>query len=78
VANDATGNAIAVWRECGGIWANRFTPGSGWGLPELIETNDNGRAERPQVAMDASGDAVAVWYKWDDGYRASIWAIRFE
>jgi len=65
VAMDAGGNAIAVWMEDDGtryhIWANRYMPGAGWGMAALIETNNAGDAD-PQVAMDASGNAIAVWY----------------
>ncbi|MCH8884895.1 MAG: hypothetical protein IIA41_15560 [SAR324 cluster bacterium] len=41
-AVDASGNAIAVWRQGDGavsadIWANRFVFGQGWGNAEWIE-----------------------------------------
>ena len=55
VAVDASGNAIAVWRQDDGIafnynvWANRFVPGSGWGMAELIETIADDLNEPPQV-----------------------------
>ena len=80
VAVDADGNAIAVWHQSDGIrdniWANRYVPGTGWGTAELIETDNAGSASPPQVAVDSSGNAIAVWDQWD-GTRYNIWANRF-
>ena len=81
VAMDADGNAIVVWQHYDGmrnnIWANRYEVGSGWQGPELIETNDAGSADNPQVAMDANGNAMVVWQHYD-GTRYNIWANRYE
>ncbi|MBT8454210.1 MAG: Ig-like domain-containing protein [Deltaproteobacteria bacterium] len=80
VALDPTGNAVAVWEQSDGsrdnIWANRFTPSAGWGVADRIETASAGGASRPQVAVDPTGNAVAVWEQWD-GARRNIWANRF-
>jgi hypothetical protein len=80
VAVDASGNAVAVWQQWDGsrtnIWANRYAVGSGWGTPELIETDNAGDAAFPQVAVDASGNAVAVWHQ-SDGTHSNIWANRY-
>jgi len=80
VAIDPNGNAIAVWRQWDGtrlsIWANRFTPESGWGTAGLIETDNAGDAVHPQVAIDPNGNAIVVWYQWD-GTRDNIWSNRF-
>ncbi len=77
VAMDAQGNGLAVWTQSDGtrynIWANRYVAGSGWGTPTLIETDNAGDARTPQVAMDPSGNAVAVWEQ-SDGVRYNIWA----
>ena len=79
VAVDAAGNALVVWYQSDGIryniWANRYTAGSGWGTAALIET-DTGEALFPQVAVDAAGNALAVWYQ-SDGTRYNIWANRY-
>jgi hypothetical protein len=81
VAVDAAGNAIAVWhqydRTRNNIWANWFGVGTGWGTALLIETDDAGDASFPQVAVDAAGNAIAVWYQYD-GTLSNIWANRFE
>ncbi len=65
VSMDSAGNATAVWRQSDGTryntCANRYTVGSGWGTATLIELNDSGDASSPQVAVDGSGNAMAVW-----------------
>jgi len=81
VAMDPSGNAIAVWQQSDGtrynIWANRHTPGGGWETAERIDANNNASgAERPQVALDSSGNAIAVWQQ-SDGTRDNIWANRY-
>ena len=84
IAMDDTGAAIAVWRQNDGtrnnIWANRFD-GVSWGTAEMIETDDTGDATLPQIAMDGTGAAIAVWTQNDDNsvnLRANIWANRFD
>jgi hypothetical protein len=81
VAVDGGGNAIAVWRQSDGtlynVWANRYDAASGWGEAELIETDDAGNAQYPQVAVDGGGNAIAVWQQ-SDGTRTNIWANRYE
>jgi len=80
IALDASGNALAVWAQSDGtrnnIWANRYTNGSGWGTAALIETDNAGAAGSPQIAIDASGNALAVWYQ-SDGTRYNIWSNRY-
>jgi hypothetical protein len=80
VAFDGSGNAVAVWQQADGtrfnIVANRYVAGSGWGSATLIETDDAGSAENPQVAVDRSGNALAVWQQ-SDGTRYNIWANHY-
>ena len=81
IAFDAGGNALAVWQQFDGtrfnIWVNRFTAAtSSWGIAALIETDNLGDAASPQIAFDASGNALAVWER-TDGTRISIWANSF-
>jgi hypothetical protein len=80
IAMDRSGNAVAVWNQSDGtrvnIWANRFVPGTGWDAPALIETENTGNANQPEIAVDDSGHAVAVWYLYD-GTRSHIWANQF-
>ena len=78
---DATGNAIAVWIQWDGIrfniWARHYTAGSGWGTAKLIETDNAGDALYPQIAVNATGDALAVWHQ-SDGIRDSVWAAWYK
>jgi hypothetical protein len=79
IAFDSSNNAIAVWYQYDGtrdnIYANRFN-GTSWGTAELIEADNAGNADSPQIAFDSSGNAIAVWEQ-SDGTRANIWANRF-
>lgn len=81
IAMDAYGNAIAVWRQFDGsqysIWANRYIvgqgAGQGWGSATLVETNNTGHADSPQITMDANGNAIVMWIQ-HDGTRSNVWA----
>jgi hypothetical protein len=81
IAIDANGNAIAVWSQNTGtvysIFANRYVSGTGWEGPQLLEMDDDYDAYDPQIAIDANGNAIAVWQQFD-GTRYNIWANRFE
>lgn len=48
----------------------------GWGVAELIETDDSDDALYPSLAVDDEGNAVAVWEQ-SDGARKNIWANRY-
>lgn len=86
VAWDAQGNAIAVWRHFAEkpdiIFANRFSGGN-WAVePESLEapTNVGRTMGAPRLAMNARGEAVAVWMRVIDGtvsLRTDIRANRF-
>jgi hypothetical protein len=80
IAMDAAGNALAVWVQPEGarydVWSSRYTAGTGWGAPALIETDNVGTVGSPQVAFDASGNALAVWMQ-SDGTRFNIWSSRY-
>lgn len=79
-AIDTQGNTQAVWEQFDGerynIWANRKAPGQGWGVAQLIETENAGSAYNPRVALDSQGNAVAVWQQ-SDGQRSRIAANRY-
>ncbi|MEW5747388.1 MAG: hypothetical protein AB1793_01180 [Candidatus Thermoplasmatota archaeon] len=80
VGSDGSGNAISVWEEWDGaemdIWSNRYAVGEGWGVPEMTHPDDWCTAISPQVAVDSTGNAVAVWQMYD-GTRHNIWASRY-
>lgn len=76
VAFDADGFATAVWIQdlaMGGptVFANRYTPGVGWGTPAPIGTG-TAQESGPQVAADAAGNAHALWHE-HDGARLRAW-----
>jgi hypothetical protein len=80
VVGDGSGNVIAVWRQADGsgrygIWSNRYASGA-WGKAGLIEQDNAGDADAPQIAINATGSAVAVWRQFD-GARYNIWTNRF-
>jgi hypothetical protein len=81
IASDTGGNALAVWQQGDGtrtnIWSNRYTADRGWGTAEMIETDNAGDETLPQIAVDAHGNALAVWQQ-SNGARTDIWSNRFE
>ncbi|WP_286220884.1 Ig-like domain-containing protein [Marinobacter apostichopi] len=80
IAVDADGRALAVWEQFEDsrhkIWANRFD-GTSWGVAEIIEAGSGGAASAPQIALNAGGQAVAVWTQVGNT-RISVWANRFD
>ncbi len=74
-------DGIIVWSQSDGtrrnIWARPLQPGSTPDGEEMIETEDLGDADAPQVAMDGDGNAIVVWSQ-SDGSLTNIWANRFE
>lgn len=79
IAMDVNGNAIAVWTQDDGtrhnIWANRYVVGVGWETAGPIESND-GDNSSPQIAMDANGNAIAMWTQ-QDGTQQDAWTNRY-
>lgn len=70
IAMGAQGDAVAVWLESDAgasrysIHANRYLPGIGWQGAQVLESVDQ-QAYDPVVAVDAGGNAVAVWLQTD-------------
>ncbi len=66
-----SGAAIAVWGQRDGsdmyIWANHYDPDTGWGTAEIIQNSTTWSGAYPEVAMNDSGDAMAVWLQYDNG-----------
>ena len=77
---NASGVGHAIWMEGDGtrfnIMASRYTPGSGWTAPALIDT-ESGDAFNPSIAINASGTVQAIWRQYD-GSRYNVWGNRFE
>jgi len=64
VGTDATGNAIAVWSQDGGIWTSRYTSGTGWSSPAFL-----GSGSAPKLSVNPAGNTLSVW--WDADVIAS-------
>jgi len=47
-----------------------------WATAALIERNNTGHAFQPEIAVDAAGNALAVWAQ-NDGTRYDIWSNRY-
>jgi hypothetical protein len=80
LALEPSGIAVAAWSHAAthvDIWANRYAPESGWGTALRIENDDAGDAASPSVAVDAHGDAQAVWQQ-SDGTRVNVVSSRFD
>lgn len=81
VAMDGNGNALVVWHQFDGTvtntYATRYIVGSGWAVPGEISTASAGVAMYPQLSMDSSGNAIAVWQQYDASAHYSIWASRY-
>jgi hypothetical protein len=72
VAVDPNGVVTAVWSQGGNIWANRYTPGVGWGSAEPI--GDIGSF--PQVVVDPDAYVTAVWAGQFNRYTPGLgWAV---
>ncbi|MEM9192985.1 MAG: hypothetical protein AAGF12_27670 [Myxococcota bacterium] len=62
---DDDGNAVVVWRQVEPgrgvrVYASRFGTGVGW-VPEFPLEPRMGTSDRPKIAVNANGDAVATW-----------------
>lgn len=69
---DGSGNALAVWQQWNStdnryrIYANRFD-GTSWGTPTTLDSaTQDGNAFSPEIAVNASGRSIAVWYQDSD------------
>ncbi|MGB5965878.1 MAG: hypothetical protein WBF77_06465 [Sulfurimonadaceae bacterium] len=80
IAIDSQGNAIVVWRQredvdLNNAYAIRYTFGSGWDTPALIETDNTASLEySPQIVFDGNNNAIVLWqslqYLWVNHYIA--------
>jgi hypothetical protein len=76
LARDRGGGAIAVWRQSDGarlrVVANRFAAATGWRGDGVIQPDLTSDAGLPEVAVNAAGEAIAIWPQGD-----AIWSVRF-
>ena len=76
IAVDAAGNAYAVWADCSAVDIHfAYRPSEASWEPKVRVNDDSGQAMqyRPAIAVDAAGNAYAVW--WDNrDKRQDIWS----
>jgi hypothetical protein len=79
VAFDSNGNAIAVWTQFDGIFGRihaAFRPTGGSFGGDQIISPAGADANAPQIAIDSTGNAVAVWYRFDGTFDRIQAAVR--
>ena len=81
IAVNATGNAVVAWyaTTAFSVLAAHYTPGQGWSNEETVYHAAQGVFEIPafpQVVIDASGSAIAVWQNFANS-RIDIRASRY-
>jgi hypothetical protein len=80
---DASGNAMVAWTQmtpAWSIWASRFVRGTGWGAPQLLETNNvvGGVDIDPMLAMSDNGQALVAWKAGlHNATINGLWTVRF-
>ena len=70
LAMAADGSAMAVWVSFPSalssfVWANHYTPLTGWGTPQQVETQTPKYRSSARVVVDDFGNAIAVWEQSD-------------
>jgi PKD repeat protein len=70
VAIDAAGNATAIWTELSATdsvvnTATHLAGSATWSPPETLSTTGSTADPVPQIAVNATGAAVAVWVRFD-------------
>jgi PKD domain-containing protein len=81
LAMNAAGDAVAVWAGFDGVddyvtWAAVRPAGGDWSAPEELSVVDENDGFYPQVAIDAAGNAIAVWQRFDLSYNVISAAVR--
>lgn len=80
IGMDSSGNAIAVWYQYSDtgadIKSNRYIVGSGWGTEEVVDSQSQGHAYSPQIAVNSKGDALVAWEHNTTNF--DVWAVSFD
>ncbi len=84
-AFDSSGAALAVWTSSDGtnslIASGRYTAASGWVFTPTLGGGSSRQASTPRIAIDGSGNAVAVWVQnavtAGSSGPNSVWAARY-
>ena len=83
LAESAHGDIVAVWEQFDGahysIWGNSRRAHQDWGRAHLVQTSDSAHSYNPRVAINAQGQAAAVWVQMNSALAAyGIWSSRLE
>jgi hypothetical protein len=75
---DPRGDVFAVWGQSDGInekiWSNWYTLDGGWqSSPIALNPNHTGLAMEPAVAVDADGNALAIWRECNTPASCTTW-----
>ena len=73
VAIDPDGNFMTVWGLDSKIWAERYTPSTGWQQAQRL---DSGVSETPKVILDSKGNGLAVFAQ-SDGIQSKLYSRAF-
>ena len=81
IAMNGSGNAMVVWEQYDGTFLNiagisYAAATSSWGTERQLRLDVGSTSGKPQVAIDAAGNALAVWIQIDAGTQ-TIWASRY-
>ena len=79
VAFDPSGNAIAVWTQWDGANSRTYAAvrPAGGSFAAGVAISPSGRsASGPQISIDSTGKAVAVWYRFDGAFDRIQVAVR--
>jgi len=78
LALDSVGTGLAMWDADGplgySVLARPVSAGT-WGTTVIVDTSTDGSAFSPQVGIDASGNAVAIWYQ--SGLSSDLYSSRY-
>ena len=77
IAFDAEGNAMVVWYQNAGIYANRYLADIGWQGANQIGTHAYGSKSLPQIAIDRQGNAMVVWNGPDATGTLQVYSNRY-
>ena len=68
LAADAQGNVLAAWLQFDGthtnLYARRYSVATGWEAGSRVVSEERGSASRFALAMNARGEAIALWTQW--------------
>ena len=83
IAESPHGDVVAVWEQFDGarysIWGNSRRAHQDWGRAHLMQTSDSAHSYNPRVAVNAVGQAAAVWVQMDSTLGTyGIWSSRLE